>query len=102
MRAVCGLAHAHRVCRIDESIIHRLPVASVPNLVSSILLLLQQENDCRYCVEGKMDTSRIARDHFFYVCFRVGEGFEERQMEISFFHRDDDDDFDTCFISCLR
>lgn len=101
MRAVCGLAHAHRVCRIDESIIHRLPVASVPNLVSSTLLLLQ-ENDCRYCVEGKMDTSRIARDHFFYVCFRVGEGFEERQMEISFFHRDDEDDFDTCFISCLR
>lgn len=49
-----------------------------------------------------MDTSRIARDHFFYVCFRVGKGFEERQMEISFFHRDDDDDFDTCFISCLR
>lgn len=49
-----------------------------------------------------MDTSRIARDHFFYVCFRVGEGFEEKQMEISFFHRDDDDDFDTCFISCLR
>lgn len=49
-----------------------------------------------------MDTSRIARDHFFYVCFRVEEGFEERQMEISFFHRDDEDDFDTCFISCLR
>lgn len=23
-------------------------------------------------------------------------------MEISFFHRDDEDDFDTCFISCLR
>lgn len=51
-----------------------------------------------------MDTSRMAsyKGLLLYVCFRVGEGFEERQMEISFFHRDDDDDFDTCFISCLR
>lgn len=51
-----------------------------------------------------MDTSRMAsyKGSLLYVCFRVGEGFEERQMEISFFHRDDEDDFDTCFISCLR
>lgn len=57
MRAVCGLAHAHR---IDESIIHRLPVASVPNHPAP-------SNDRENCVEGKMGYIKDdeLRDHFF-------------------------------------
>lgn len=85
MRAVCGLASL-RV----ESIIHRLPVASVPNLVPpsrrTIVILVWEG---RWTHQGRLDPGKlreISRVDDFDICFIFCSRLREEFMDLSIRH----------------